>query len=50
MVVRVASIPVVIVVLGFLYLVVGEDGLGPLAKLPVGEVLQLTRHTFSRSA
>ena len=32
-----------------LYLVVGEDGLGPLAKLPVGEVLQLTPHIFTVS-
>ena len=48
MVVSVAGIPLVIVVVGILCLVV-LDGLGPLAKLPVGEVLQLTRHIFTVS-
>ena len=47
-VVSVAGIPLVIVVVGILCLVV-LDGLGPLAKLPVGEVLQLTRHIFTVS-
>ena len=38
----------VVVVVGILYLVVG-DGLGPLAGLTVGEVLQLTREIFTVS-
>ena len=39
---------VVVVVVGILYLVV-VDGLGPVAQLTVGEVLQLTREIFTVS-
>ena len=39
---------ILVVVVGILYLVVG-DGLGPLAGLTVGEVLQLTREIFTVS-
>ena len=39
---------ILLLLLGLLYLVV-VDGLGPLAKLPVSEVLQLTREIFTVS-
>ena len=46
--VSVVGILVVVVVVGILYLVV-VDGLGPVAQLTVGEVLQLTREIFTVS-